>query len=99
MSTLGTFTITTGTDTQTVDWERIDLVRYEQQFAKSSGALDGMLDQYRMAWLALRRAKVNGTPDTFDAWLDLSPDVDLEVEEAPKDPNGETEASSTSSPA
>lgn len=81
MARIGIFTVTYDDDTeQVVDWKRIDLVRYEQQFEKTSGALDGMVDQYRMAWLALRRAG-KPVPETFEAFLELAPDVDLETED------------------
>ncbi len=80
MAKIGTFTVVTGDTTEIVDWQRIDLVRFEQQFEKTSGALDGMTDQYRMAWVALRREKKD-VPDTFEAFLELSPDVDLDTED------------------
>ena len=76
MASLGQLSVELNGQTHTIDVRKIDIVRAEEALAKSAGKMDGMRDLYGIAWAALRRMKIDGIPDSFEAFLDLDADID-----------------------
>lgn len=78
---LGTLTVVVNDTTYELPVKKIDFVRAEQQFQRSVSQMDSLTAVYELAWLILRRTKVEHIPDTFDGFLDLEPDVDADFDD------------------
>jgi hypothetical protein len=67
--------------THTVEARQSDLARVEEHTQTSVARLG--VTPIRMwltiAYYAMRRLKIEGVPDTYDAFLDLGPSVDLDT--------------------
>lgn len=75
---LGVLTVDVNGTAHVLELKQIDLVRAEQMLGRSVTRMDRLSDIYEIAWTKLRRNDVAGIPDTFDAFLDLEPDVEAE---------------------
>jgi hypothetical protein len=84
VASLGSISVEFDGQTHTMELKKIDLVRVEQALQTSVGKLEGVTALYAYAWAAARRNKIEGVPDTFDAFLELDPECD-EVDEATGD--------------
>lgn len=68
-----------GSDRVDLAVQKIDLVRFEQLTSKSVGKLESdpaLSDLFALAFVAARRLKVAGVPESFDEFLDACPDVE-----------------------
>ena len=73
---LGTLTVVVNDNSYELPVKKIDFVRAEQQFQRSVAQMDSLTAVYELAWLILRRNHIENIPDTFEAFLDLEPDVE-----------------------
>jgi hypothetical protein len=78
---MGSLTVQVLGETHQIDLKKIDFVRAEQAFQKPVTSMDTLTSIYQLAWLKLRRMNMAGIPDTFEAFLDLDPDVDAEFDQ------------------
>lgn len=78
---LGTLTVEVAGQTHVLTLRKIDLVWAERQMQKPAMKIETLSDIYELAWVKLRRMNVEGTPDTFEAWLELDPDVDADFDD------------------
>lgn len=77
MASLGQMKIGIDGVEHVVDLKKIDILRAEEATQTSITRLEGtMRAVYAFAYAAARREKVEGIPDTFEAFLDLDPDVE-----------------------
>lgn len=79
---LGVLTVDVNGEAHVLELKQIDLVRAEQMLGRSVTRMDRLSDIYEIAWTKLRRKNVDGIPDTFDAFLDLEPDVEANFDES-----------------
>lgn len=77
---LGVLTVTVNDTAHVLELKQIDLVRAEMMLGRSVTRMDRLSDIYEIAWTKLRRKDVAGIPDSFDAFLDLEPDVEADFD-------------------
>lgn len=77
---LGVLTVNVNDTSYVLELKQIDLVRAEQLLGRSVTRMDRLSDIYEIAWTKLRRQQVDGIPSTFDAFLDLEPDIDADFD-------------------
>ena len=91
---VATFDVEIDGKTTRVEVRRIEIVRAETILGISVGNLEpGMTAVYKLAWAVLLSRKTEGIPDTFDAFLNLEPDIEEVAAEA--DPKVSEKAPST----